>query len=159
MSEPTAAEALRELFEQKKKDGSPKWTASDVSAVRAVFLLEIARRSELDTLDGPQRVELAVLLDEIGINEGTDPKQVDKLVKAHFTKLKINAAILVKVDGILRRFRKREDRLEAASVASAEVQRLLDQDALKAPHVGEEAPEDSTQAQSLAQSLGVKVRI
>lgn len=148
--------ALDELFDQTKKDGTPKYTSEDVRAMRGLFLLEIVRRNQFDRLDEYRKVELAVLLDQIGINENTPPKNVEKMVRKYFMGLKINPDMFVEVDRILRKAGKIDEAIEATAAA---YNKLTEKEAARAPAHDEEAPEDSTPAQSLQQQLGVKVRI
>lgn len=155
----TMADALRDVLEEKNAKGAPKFGAVDARAAQAIIYLELARRQDPEIFTQEQKLKLAELLDEIGIDENTDPAQVSGLVREYFTKLKANPAIFVKLDRMLKRFKKVEDRLEAADQGASAYQKLTDQEGPKAPGLDEKAPEGSKAAQSLAQSLGVKVRI
>lgn len=155
----TMAEALQRVLDEKKVDGTPKFGPLEVRGVQAIIYLELARRGDPTVFTHEQKVELAGLLDEIGVDENTDPAAVAGLVKDYFVKLKANPAIFIKLDRLLKRFKKIEDRLEAADQSSLAFQKMTEQEGPKAPGLDEKAPEGSKAAQSLAQSLGVKVRI
>jgi len=147
------------LFQEKDARGRPKFGEVDAKAVLAVVLLEFARRQELEALSPAGRVELARLLDVIGISDQTAPEQVKPLMQRFFKELGANAAIFVAIHRILARRKKVNDRIEAADASAAIYQKLAARDAPTAPGVEDQAPEGSKSAQSLAQSLGVKVRI
>jgi hypothetical protein len=151
---------LRKMLVEKKPDGTPRFSDVDRRAVQAVIYIELARRhQDLSVFDHQQKVTLAELLDEIGVSEHTDPADVAGLVRDYFMKLNANAAVFVRLDRLLKRFKKIDDRVEAIKETETAYSKLTEQDAKAAPSHDDKAPDGSKPAQSLAQSLGVKVRI
>jgi hypothetical protein len=158
MSAPAAvASALAALFEERRADGTPRWSPEDIAAARAVLLLDLARRGEAPHLAAPILAELGELLERIGIDATTLPARVEAKVDAFFASMVFDRAILAALDGALRRSTA-PDGVEAAPGGHDAYRRLTDQAPATAPRVGE-SPREGTQVQSLAQRLGVKVRI
>jgi hypothetical protein len=151
------ADALFELFRQTRDDGAARWTDEDVLAARSVLLLEVVRRGELEQLGAPQQAEVAALFASIGLDEESAPEAVEPAVARYFNALRFDPQILVELDRTLKRV-SGADRVETASVTAQAYRRLTEGAQMTAPKVGEEA-RGGTPAQSLAQSLGVKVRI
>ncbi len=151
------ADALFELFHQTGDSGAARWSDDDVLAARSVLLLEIVRRGELEQLGPSQQAEVAALFAAIGLDEDSAPDAVEPAVARYFSALRFDPLILVELDRTLKRA-SGADRVESASSTAQAYRRLTEGAPVTAPRVGEEA-RGGTPAQSLAQSLGVKVRI
>jgi hypothetical protein len=159
MSKSPIARALDKLFDEKKPDGTPRFSDVDVHAARGLILLEIARRQELDTLSEDRKIELAYLLDLIGIKPATDPSLMMGLIERYYKKLDINPDLFLEMSRIMKMFGKKGDRVEAMDAAEKAFDKLTEKETPLAPTVGEKPPEDTQQAQTLTLNLGGKVRI
>jgi hypothetical protein len=149
--------ALEALFDRRRPDGSLRWTPQDVFAARAVLLLDLARRGEAERLPAAVLAELGQVLERAGIDATTPPEAVEGRVRAFFEALAFDRAILLELDGALRSAGEQGEVDPGAGQAA--FRRLTDQAPVTAPRVGEAPGPGGTSAQSLAQSLGVKVRI
>lgn len=153
------SEELAQLFDERKADGSPRFKDADVKAARAIILIEIMRRGGYPELPKEAQAEAAKLLSDLGFEDKTAPKDVDVLVERYFKAQSVGPAIFRAMEKIIARHKKLGDHVEAVDPNSAAFRRLTDKDVERAPHVAEDAPEDATHAQTLAQNLGYKVRI
>jgi hypothetical protein len=159
MSQSAIARALDALFDQKKPDGSPRFTDADIHASRVLVYLNLARRGEIDALTEARKQELADILDLIGITPATAPEVAQELVEGYFEKLPLNPDVFVEMDRIFVMYSTKGDRVEAVVGSEKAYDRLTEKETPKAPQMGEEAPKDSQHAQTLTLNLGGKVRI
>src|SRR5687767_4489560 len=133
MSKSPVARALDKLFDEKKPDGTPRFTIVDIHVARTMILLEIARRQEIDTLTEDQKMELAYTLDLIGIKPATDPSLMKGLVERYFKKLDVNPDLFIEMAGIFERLVKKGDRVEAIAATEKAYDKLTDKEAAVAP--------------------------
>ena len=81
------ARALAEMFSETDAQGELRFGDAEIPAVRAMILLELARTQQHEDLSHAHKVELALLFDAIGIDETTDPKDVEPRVRAYYASL------------------------------------------------------------------------
>ena len=153
-----ASKELLAIFSKKDKDGNYIYDRDDWIFAREFFLLEIVRRGETDILPDEIFIELLALFADIGITQSTPSEQVSKLVKAYFDKKPVNPFVLEEIGKIAAKNMGEIDDLEGADHC-AEAYKKLSGTTLTAPQEGDKAPENSENAQTLAQQLGIKVRI
>jgi hypothetical protein len=150
---------LLQLFEQKREDGSLRFSEVDKFVLRAIMLLELLHAGEFDNLNEERQLEIGLLIHSMGIRHDTPPTDVERLIGSWFAGLKdrINPELFAELE----RIKKFSQDLQANQIATAAeaFRSMVDDDGLRAPQHDEKAPDDSKPAQSLAQQLGWKVRI
>jgi hypothetical protein len=147
------------LFEQKKSDGSARFSEVDKFVTRAIILLEVLRAGEFENLNDERKLETALLLDSMGIHGETPPEEVHERIVRYFRGLsdRINPELFVELERIKTMA---QDRTASMVATAAEAFRnLAGEETPRAPMHDEKPPEDATKSGSLAQSLGWKVRI
>jgi hypothetical protein len=159
MSQTPIARALDKLFDEKKPDGTPRFSIVEIHAMRSMILIEIARRGEIDNLSPDRKQELAFLFDLIGLTPHTDPAVAPELVKKYFKNLDLTADLFIEMDRIFKMYGSKGDRVEMVEAAEKAYDKLTDKEGPLAPQVGEKPPENTQQAQTLTLNLGGKVRI
>ena len=159
MGKRSFSKSLDKLVSRKNPDGSLKYTPKDVHALRAMLLLEMARRNEVDNLSEASRIELALTLELIGINAATKPEAVMPLVEKYYRSLEINPDIFVELNDLLALLGKSKDRVEAIGETSKAYDKMMEKEGPKAPKVDDPVPENAEHAQTLTLNLGGKVRI
>lgn len=150
------ARAIRKLFAEENEDGTFRYGPAEVHAIRALILLELVRREQLDPLTSPYRLELVLLFEGIGLNEHTDPLTVSAKVKRYFEKLNVHREVLPQVDRWLYQYRFTDDRMKALAETEQAFGRMMAQSgppATRDEDASEDAPPDATQ------SLGGKLQI
>lgn len=155
----TFARALDKLLNKKNPDGTLKYSAKDVHALRSMLLLEIARRGETDKLSEASQAELAMALHLIGITGQTAPEMVMPLVEKYYKNLGINPDIIAEFWELLNMLAKGKDRVEAVDETEKAYDKMTEKEAAKAPREDDPVPEDSEHAQTLALTRGDKIRI
>lgn len=155
----TFARALDKLLNKKNADGSMKYSAKEVHALRSMLLLEIARRGETDKLSEASQAELALSLHLIGITGQTSPEMVMPLVKKYYTNLGIKPDIIAEFWDLLGLLAKGKDRVEAVGQTEKAYEKMTEREAATAPKPDDPVPEDSEHAQTLALTMGDKIRI
>ncbi len=159
MAKRSFGRALDRLLTRKNPDGTFKYSAKDVHALRGMLLVEIARRGEADQLSDASKVELLLTLELIGISAQTSPEAVTPMVLKYFRSLDVNPGLIeefVKMIGLLQ---KGKDRVEAVADTSKTYDKMMEKEPVKAPKAGDPVPEDAEHAQTLTLNLGGKVRI
>jgi hypothetical protein len=159
MSQTPIARALDKLFDETKQDGTPRFTLVDIHVARSMFLIEIARKGEIDGLSHDRKQELAFLFDMIGLTPNTDPALAPAMIQKYYKSLEINPDLFIEMDRIFKMYAAKGDRVEAMEATEKAYDRLTDKETPNAPQVGEKPPEDTQRAQNLALNLGKKVRI
>lgn len=153
------ARALDKLLNKKNPDGSFKYSAKEVHALRSMLLLEIARRGEAEKLSEASQAELAMALHLIGITGQTSPEMVMPLVQKYYKGLGINPDIIAEFWDLLTMLTKGKDRVEAVGQTEKAYEKMTEKEAAKAPKEDDPVPEDSEHAQTLALTMGDKIRI
>jgi hypothetical protein len=159
MGKRSFAKALDTLVNRKNGDGTHKYTPKDVHALRALLLLEIARRNEVDNLSETSKAELALTLELIGIGAQTPPEMVMPLVEKYYRGLDINPDIFIEFNDLLVMLGKQKDRVEAVADTSKAYDKMMEKEGPKAPKLDDPVPKDAEHAQTLTLNLGGKVRI
>jgi hypothetical protein len=159
MSKQSFAKAFDRLVNRKNSDGSLKYSAKDVHGLRAALLLEIARRDEVDQLSDASKVELALVLENIGITGVTAPEQVRALTEKFFKNLAIDNDLLLEFGKMLGMLQKGKDRVEAVADTSKAYDKMMEKEAEKAPKADDPVAEGAEPAQTFTLNIGGKVRI
>jgi hypothetical protein len=159
MAKRSFARAFDKLVNRKNPDGSLKYSAKDVHALRGILLVEIARRNEVDQLTEESKLELAITLENIGISAQTPPEQVGPLVQKYFKSLEMHPDLITEFSDMVGLLQKGKDRVEAITDTTKAYEKMMEKEAPKAPHADDPVPENSEQAQTLTLNLGGKVRI
>ncbi len=153
------ARALAEMFAETDKNGEPKFGDAEIHAVRAMILLELVRKEQIEELSHAHKVELALLFDAMDIDENTDPKEVEPKVRSYYKRLNVKPSVFVRLNRLMEKYRRPKDRVEAIEETAKAYDKIMDNEAPRAPQHDEDAPEEGKAAQDLAASLGVKIRI
>ena len=159
MGKRSFAKALDTLVSRKNPDGTLKYTAKDVHALRSMLLLEIARKNEVDNLSETSKTELALTLQLIGITGQTAPELVMPLVEKYYRGLDINPDIFIEFNDMLLMLGKQKDRVEAVADTAKAYDKMMEREGPKAPKMDDPVPKDAEHAQTLTLNLGGKVRI
>src|SRR5262245_28320441 len=143
MAQTPVARALDKLFDEKKPDGTPRFSIVEIHAMRSMILIEIARRGEIDQLSDERKKELAFLFELIGLTPQTNPDLAYGMVQKYFKNLDLSPDLFVEMDRIFKMYASKGDRLEAIEKAEKAYDKLTDKDAPAAPQVGEKPPENT----------------
>src|SRR5688572_19437342 len=140
MAKRSFARAFDKLVNRKNPDGSLKYSAKDVHALRGILLVEIARRNEVDQLTEESKLELAITLENIGISGQTPPEQVGPLVQRYFKSLEMHPDLITEFSDMVGLLQKGKDRVEAIADTTKAYEKMMEKEGPKAPHADDPVP-------------------
>ncbi len=94
---PFFEQRFSQLLDQKKADGTPKWSQEDIDSVIPFLTIATVEKWDLANADDDQVIALHMTQEALGLEDFSDPASVQKALEAYFVSGKTNQELAQEV--------------------------------------------------------------